>query len=121
MRVGLSPAWLVASDCNDADQLGLCRRIFGRALPRLRLGPSAQAPFGARIVLSTRPTLGLASCFEPRERWEKEPSAEENRIMLVRPADGPIQVSQGGHTVTVEARGAVLISDAATAHFISPG
>jgi AraC-like DNA-binding protein len=118
-RENLSLAWLVANDCADSEQVALSKRIFGRALPRLRLGPSGGAPFGARIMLGTRPNLGVVSCFQPVEHWERLPSAgdETARILLVRPADASIRVSQGGRSVMVGTRGAVLVSGSAAASF----
>lgn len=76
-------------------------------------------PFRGRTVIRLDPDLGIASVFGPSRRWRDEGPVE--RILLVRPAVGRLQVTQGGRTLACCSRDALLVAASRGAVFDAMG
>ncbi len=76
-------------------------------------------PFRGRTVIRLDPDLGIASVFGPSRRWRDEGPVE--RILLVRPAVGRLQVTQGGRTLSCCSRDALLVAASRGAVFDAMG
>lgn len=76
-------------------------------------------PFRGRTVIRLDPDLGIASVFGPSRRWRDEGPVE--RILLVRPAVGRLQVTQGGRTLSCCSRDALLVAASRGAVFDAIG
>ncbi|MWV22408.1 helix-turn-helix transcriptional regulator [Methylobacterium sp. 2A] len=79
----------------------------GGALPQTIAGPDA-LPFRGRTAIRLDPDLGIASVFGPSRTWCDEGAVE--RLLLVRPAVGRLQVTQGGRTLACCSRDALLVA-----------
>ncbi|MCJ2089804.1 AraC family transcriptional regulator [Methylobacterium sp. E-005] len=79
----------------------------GGALPQVITGAEA-LPFRGRTAIRLEPDLGIASVFGPSRTWCDEGPAE--RLLLVRPAVGRLQVTQGGRTLACCSRDALLVA-----------
>lgn len=76
-------------------------------------------PFHGRTVIRLDPDLGIASVFGPSQRWRDDDPVE--RILLVRPAVGRLQVTHGGRTLACCSRDALLVAASRGAVFDAMG
>ncbi|MCJ2139870.1 helix-turn-helix transcriptional regulator [Methylobacterium sp. E-066] len=90
----------------------------GGAVPRTVEGPDS-IPFRGRTAIRLVPDLGIASVFEPSRRWRDEGPGE--RLLLVRPAVGRLQVTLGGRSVACCSRDALLVAASRGAVFDALG
>ncbi|RYE32523.1 MAG: AraC family transcriptional regulator [Hyphomicrobiales bacterium] len=106
------PFWLVSADVGRDEASTLSRRILGRNVAREAAAPDLPLPFAARCVLTTRPDIGLRSCFAPASHWiwPPEGAGEGTRHGLVRPAEGRIVVGQGDRRIALRAREAAVFA-----------
>ncbi len=81
-------------------------------------GPDAP-PFRGRTAIRLDPDLGIASVFGPSRTWSDEAPVE--RLLLVRPAAGRLQVTQGGRTLACCSRYALLVAASRGAVFAVTG
>jgi AraC-like DNA-binding protein len=88
------------------------------AVPRTVEGPDS-IPFQGRTAIRLVPDLGIASVFEPSRCWRDEGPGE--RLMLVRPAVGRLQVTLGSRSVACCSRDALLVSASRGAVFEALG
>ncbi len=87
-------------------------------VPESRADPDS-LPFRGRTAIRIVPDLGIASVFEPSRSWRDEGPGE--RLLLVRPAIGRLQVTQGGSTVACCSRDALLVATSRDAVFDALG
>ncbi|MCJ2133111.1 helix-turn-helix transcriptional regulator [Methylobacterium sp. J-026] len=90
----------------------------GSAPPRMIAEPDA-LPFRGRTAIRLDPDLGIASVFGPSRTWCDEAPVE--RLLLVRPAAGRLQVTQGGRTLACCSRDALLVAASRGAVFAATG
>lgn len=90
----------------------------GGAVPRTLDGPES-IPFRGRTAIRLVPDLGIASVFQPAQRWHDDAPIE--RLLLVRPAVGRLQVTQGGRTLACCSRDALLVAASRGAVFDAIG
>ncbi|WP_187278100.1 AraC family transcriptional regulator [Methylobacterium sp. WL7] len=76
-------------------------------------------PFRGRTAIRIVPDLGIASVFEPSRSWRDEGPGE--RLLLVRPAIGRLEVTQGGCKVACCSRDALLVATSRGALFDALG
>lgn len=121
----LLPFWLISADVGRDEASTLSRRILGRTAAREAAAPELPLPFDARCVLTTRPDIGLRSCFAPASRWiwPPERNGEDALQVLVRPAESRVVIRQGERRAVLRAReAAVLILDSPVEFVLSqPG
>ena len=80
---------------------------------------SGSIPFRGQTAMRLVPDLGIASVFEPCASWHDDAPVE--RLLLVRPAVGRLQVRQGGRTLACCSRDALLVAASRGAVFEAPG
>lgn len=90
----------------------------GGAAPQAIERPEA-VPFRGQTAIRLVPDLGIASVFEPCQSWRDDASVE--RLLLVRPAVGRLQVTQGGRTLACCSRDALLVAASRGAVFDAMG
>jgi len=90
----------------------------GGGLPRAIEGADA-VPFRGRTAIRLIPDLGIASVFGPARIWSDDAPVE--RLLLVRPAAGRLQVTQGGRTLACCSRDALLVAASRGAVFAATG
>ncbi|MFJ5368143.1 helix-turn-helix transcriptional regulator [Bosea sp. CER48] len=114
------PFWLISADVGREEASTLSRRILGRAAAREAAAPDLPLPFDARCVLTTRPDIGLRSCFAPAARWiwPPERDGEGARRILIRPAEGRVVIRQGERRIALKAREAAALALGADAEFV---
>jgi len=117
-----APFWLVASGVETDEASAISHKILGRVVGRDDLHSGSVLPFGARCALTTRPDIGLMSCFDPAPEtlWSATAAAPSSRYVLVRPADGRAVIVQGERRVSVRAREAIVLDLADETRFILP-
>lgn len=76
-------------------------------------------PFQGRTVIRLDPDLGIASVLGPSQSWRDDGPVE--RILLVRPAVGRLQVTQDGRTLACCSRDALLVATSRGAVFDAMG
>jgi AraC-like DNA-binding protein len=76
-------------------------------------------PFQGRTVIRLDPDLGIASVLGPSLSWRDDGPVE--RILLVRPAVGRLQVTQDGRTLACCSRDALLVATSRGAVFDAMG
>lgn len=106
------PFWLVSADVGRDEASTLSRRILGRTVAREAAAPDLPLPFDARCILTTRPDIGLRSCFAPAAHWvwRSERAGEGARYILVRPAEGRVVIRQGDRRLALRAREAAALA-----------
>lgn len=106
------PFWLVSAGVGRDEASTLSRRILGRTVAREAAAPDLPLPFDARCVLTTRPDIGLRSCFAPAAHWVWRPerAGEGARYILVRPAEGRVVIRQGDRRIALRAREAAALA-----------
>jgi AraC-like DNA-binding protein len=82
-------------------------------------GDCASMPFRGRTAIQLVPDLGIASVFGPCPNWCDDAPVE--RLLLVRPAVGRLQVTQGGRTLACCSRDALLVAASRGAMFDAMG
>jgi len=109
------PVGAAALQADGAAQMGV-RPVepVGGALPQTIAGPGA-LPFRGRTAIRLEPDLGIASVFGPSRTWRDD--APTDRLLLVRPAVGRLQVTQGGRTLACCSRDALLVAASRSAVF----
>lgn len=109
---GLVPFWLVSADVERDEANMLSRRVLGRMAAGEAAGPELPLPFAARCVLTTRPDIGLRSCFAPAPRWVWPPErdGEGPCHILIRPAEGRVVIRQGERRIALKAREAAALA-----------
>jgi AraC-like DNA-binding protein len=114
------PFWLVSADVGRDEASTLSRRILGRNVAREAAAPDLPLPFAARCVLTTRPDIGLRSCFAPASHWIWPPNGigEGARYILVRPAEGRVVIRQGDRRIALRAREAAALAIDQAAEFV---
>ncbi|MGO4284885.1 helix-turn-helix transcriptional regulator [Bosea sp. TAB14] len=117
-----SPFWLMSDSIAEAEARAIAHKILGRVLGRRDLRTEPALPFGARCVLTTRPDIGLMSCFEPAARWlwPVAGAVDLPRYVLVRPADGRAVIEQGERRLSLRAREAAILDLACETRFRLP-
>ena len=85
----LAPFWRVSNGLGRREAQALSQRILGRAAARETMAPGITLPFAASSVLTTRPELGLSSCFHPTSHWSCPVACEYGprggRVQMNRP------------------------------------
>ncbi|AMJ62949.1 helix-turn-helix transcriptional regulator [Bosea sp. PAMC 26642] len=112
-----SPFWLVSSQVGREEASALSRKVLGHSVGREAMEADLALPFAARCALTTRPDIGLMSCFNPALQWSWPQPADGAgpRHILVRPAEGRVVIEQGDRRIVLKAReAAVLALDPAT-------
>ena len=106
------PFWLVSADVGRDEASTLSRRILGRNVAREAAAPDLPLPFDARCVLTTRPDIGLRSCFAPASHWIWQPERGEKgaRYILIRPAEARVVIRQGDRRIALRAREAAALA-----------
>lgn len=106
------PFWLVSADVGRDEASTLSQRILGRTVAREAAAPDLPLPFAARCVLTTRPDIGLRSCFAPASHWIWPPERREEGAshILVRPAEGRVVIRQGDRRIALRAREAAVFA-----------
>ncbi|WP_449255314.1 helix-turn-helix transcriptional regulator [Bosea sp. (in: a-proteobacteria)] len=114
------PFWLVSADVGRDEASTLSRRILGHATAREAATPDLPLPFDARCVLTTRPDIGLRSCFGPALHWVWRPRRNEGDLsyILIRPAEGRVVIRQGGGRIALRAREAAALALDQAAEFV---
>lgn len=107
-----SPFWLMSERVGRDEANALSRKVLGRSVAREAAGPGEALPFAARCALTTRPDIGLMSCFDPAAQWLWPAGAQigRSRHILVRPADGRAVVEQAGRRMSLKAREAAVLA-----------
>ncbi|GJD57332.1 Transcriptional activator FeaR [Methylobacterium dankookense] len=90
----------------------------GGAVPRVIEDP-ADVPFRGQTAIRLVPDLGIASVFGPSQRWRDEGPGE--RLLLVRPAVGRLQVTLGARSLACCSRDALLVPASRGAVFDAMG
>lgn len=106
----LAPFWRISDGLGRKEAQALSQRILGRAAAREDVGPGITLPFAASSILTTRPELGLMSCFHPAGQWRWPDATLEQAggYMLLRPADGRVVIEHDGRRTTLRAREALI-------------
>lgn len=114
-----SPFWLVSSVMGRDEANALSRKVLGHTIARETMQAGQSLPFAARCALTTRPDLGLMSCFDPASQWSWPRGADEAqpRHVLIRPAEGRVVIEQGGRRIGLKAREAAVLSLASETRF----
>jgi len=114
-----SPFWLLSNGIERDEASAISHKILGRVVGYRDLRSELTLPFGARCALTTRPDIGLMSCFEPAARWHwpMAGGVELPRYVLVRPADGRAIIEQGERRVSLRAREATILDLACETRF----
>lgn len=113
---GFEPFWLMSGLMNHHETSALSQKVLGKVVAHETMRPETQLPFAAQSVLTTRPGLGLMSCFQPALHWSwkqkdgaQQDGANERRLLLLRPADGKIIIKHRGNRTSLKAREAMMI------------
>ena len=93
-------------------------QAVGGVFPPMTAGPDS-LPFRGQTAIYLEPDLGIASVFRPSRTWCDDAPVE--RLLLVRPAAGRLQVTQGGRTLACCSRDALLIAASRGAVFAATG
>lgn len=106
----LAPLWRVSDGLGRKEAQALSHRILGQAVARETMAAGAALPFGASSILTTRPALGLMSCFHPAGHWRWPDAAigQASRYLLLRPADGRVIIEHDGRRTILRAREALI-------------
>jgi AraC-like DNA-binding protein len=106
------PFWLVSADVGRDEASTLSQRILGRTVAREAAAPDLPLPFAARCVLTTRPDIGLRSCFAPASHWiwQPEGGGEGACYILIRPAEERVVIRQGERRIALRAREAAVFA-----------
>lgn len=114
-----APFWLVSGEAAPDEILTMALRIFGHAPGGDDIRADTALPFAARSVLTTRPDIGLMSCFAPVTLWiwPARREGQEPRYILVRPSDGRCVIEQAGRRISLRARDAAVVDLAQEARF----
>ncbi|WP_162262437.1 helix-turn-helix transcriptional regulator [Bosea sp. Root483D1] len=114
-----APFWLVSGEAAPDEIRTMALRIFGHVPGGDDIRADAVLPFAARSVLTTRPDIGLMSCFAPVTpwTWPARRNGREARYILVRPSDGRCVIEQEGRRVSLRARDAAVLDLAQETRF----
>lgn len=115
------PFWLISADVGRDEASTLSRRILGRNAAREATAPDLTLLFDARCVLTTRPDIGLRSCFAPASHWiwaSPGRGGEGPRHILVRPAEGRVVIRQGERRIALRPREAAALALDSPAEFV---
>ncbi|WP_436096787.1 AraC family transcriptional regulator [Bosea sp. LjRoot237] len=114
-----APFWLVSGEAAPDEIRTMALRIFGHVPDGDDIRADAVLPFAARSVLTTRPNIGLMSCFAPVTpwTWPVRRGGQEARYILVRPSDGRCVIEQEGRRVSLRARDAAVVDLAQETRF----
>jgi len=114
-----APFWLVSGEAAPDEIRTMALRIFGHVPGGDDIRADAVLPFAARSVLTTRPDIGLMSCFAPVTpwTWPARQNGREARYILVRPSDGRCVIEQEGRRVSLRARDAAVVDLAQETRF----
>ncbi|CAN7329601.1 AraC family transcriptional regulator [Bosea sp. LjRoot90] len=114
-----APFWLVSGEAAPDEIRTMALRIFGHVPGGDDIRADAALPFAARSVLTTRPDIGLMSCFAPVTpwTWPARRGGQEARYILVRPSDGRCVIEQEGRRVSLRARDAAVVDLAQETRF----
>lgn len=106
----LAPFWRVSGGLGRKEAQALSQRMLGRVVVREDIGPGITLPFAAGSILTTRPELGLMSCFHPAPHWRWPDAAigQEGGYLLLRPADGRVVIEHEGRRTILRAREALI-------------
>ncbi|MGX5734995.1 AraC family transcriptional regulator [Bosea thiooxidans] len=117
-----SPFWLLSNGIAREEASAISHKILGRVVGYRGLRSELALPFDARCILTTRPAIGLMSCFEPAARWHWPAAGgiELPRYVLVRPADGRAIIEQGERRISLRAREAAVLDLACETRFRLP-
>lgn len=117
-----SPFWLVSSGVEREEASAFSRQVLGRVVARDDLAPDRPLPFAARCALTTRPDIGLMSCFGPAAQWHwpRADTDSARRYILVRPADGRAVIEQDGRRISLKAREAAIVDLTSATRFSLP-
>jgi len=114
-----APFWLVSGEAAPDEIRTMALRIFGHVPDGDDIRADAALPFAARSVLTTRPDIGLMSCFAPVTpwTWPARRGGQEARYILVRPSDGRCVIEQEGRRISLRARDAAVVDLAQETRF----
>ncbi|MDZ4365466.1 MAG: hypothetical protein U0987_00280, partial [Afipia sp.] len=114
-----APFWLVSGEAAPDEVRTMALRIFGHVPDGDDIRADAALPFAARSVLTTRPDIGLMSCFAPVTpwTWPARRGGQEARYILVRPSDGRCVIEQEGRRISLRARDAAVVDLAQETRF----
>jgi AraC-like DNA-binding protein len=114
-----APFWLVSGEAAPEEVQAMAHRVFGHVPDGDDIRADAALPFAARSALTTKPDIGLMSCFAPVTPWlwPARPSGEKSRYILVRPSDGRCVIEQMGRRVSLRARDAAIVDLAQETRF----
>lgn len=114
-----SPFWLVSDLVARDEANALSHKVLGRSVAREAVASGGGLPFAARCALTTRPDIGLMSCFSPAAQWSwpHGACADGPRHILVRPAEGRVLIEQGGRRTSLRAREAAVLALEAETRF----
>lgn len=115
----LTPFWRISGGLGRKEAQALSQRILGRAAAQETMGPGIALPFAASSVLTTRPELGLMSCFHPAGQWRWPDAAigQAGGYLLLRPADGRVLLEHDGRRITLRAREALIVDAGSAMRF----
>ncbi len=115
----LAPFWRISDGLGGKEAQALSQRILGRMAARETMGPGIALPFAASSVLTTRPELGLMSCFHPAGQWRWPDAAlgQAGGYLLLRPADGRMVIEHDGRRITQRAREALIVDAGSAMRF----
>ncbi|MFC5395543.1 helix-turn-helix transcriptional regulator [Bosea vestrisii] len=114
-----APFWLVSGEAAPEEVRAMAHRVFGHVPDGDDIRAEAALPFAARSMLTTRPDIGLMSCFSPATPWiwPARQGAQEPRYVLVRPSDGRCVIEQAGRRISLRARDAAVVDLARETRF----
>lgn len=114
-----APFWLVSGEAASDEIRTMAHKILGRAPDGADIRADAALPFAARSALTTKPDIGLMSCFAPTTPWiwPARLGGQEPRYILVRPSDGRCVIEQAGRRISLRARDAAVVDLAQKTRF----
>lgn len=114
-----APFWLVSGEAAPEEVQAMAHKVFGHVPRGEDVCADVALPFAARSALTTKPDIGLMSCFAPVTPWiwPARSSGEEPRYILVRPSDGRCVIEQLGRRVSLRARDAAIVDLALETRF----
>ncbi|WP_439497504.1 helix-turn-helix transcriptional regulator [Bosea sp. (in: a-proteobacteria)] len=114
----LAPFWRISDGLGGKEAQALSQRILGRMAVQETMAPGVALPFAASSVLTTRPELGLMSCFHPAGQWRWPDAAiGQTGYLLLRPADGRVMLEHDGRRITLRAREALIVEAGSAMRF----
>lgn len=105
--------WFVSEEHPEALRPALMLDVIGGVLGPIAIEPLVGEPLQAQIVSVVLPDLGALSCFVGAVRWHRRAehcAHSTGTLVLLRPVNGSIEVTQDGRHCTVPAGAAILLS-----------